>query len=1209
MYESIIAQANLDYNPYCDRPTMIVIKKKKLYKNSYPSKWANFKLFLQEQKSLESSIKLQKKNTIDQFASKCKEIYKKKIQIQLITKKNRQMFKTYNSSSKYSIDKDTYKINEQINKINVRDVLKELIDASKESFDDSKGLLDERRCLIIKDFLFEFRKNNDLMMRLIECANNEQCEILVPFLCHFFYENFYMESTEQEEMLYIIYLLLEKEIDSLYTPSVSTFLEQSFISNFLIEMGNRYEIKHYINIILTNLIMNIEETNITFNSMDILGNKSENIEDVYYDMTEDNDIYNNSFNYNRMETLSKHRNDSIINNFHINNKISVAQNTKNIKNSVFLTENNFTFKGGAISINDIKNNGNYASKIPLEKEINNNLFNGIDERFIREKLENEKDEIMKHFYVRQLRRLQASKNKDLFNGKLYYEKLKKEKKIYKKYVTEFNKGYKLIINFINKLLTNLENNTIVPYSIKVICKFIYQLLKKRFKNISEIQCNILICQYLFDKLIFPVLQNPDINDTGKDMIVSFNTRKSLSTIYDVFKKLVRGELFSINDRDYLVIFNTFIINNYHRLNKIINKIIHVKAPEKLEKLIDKFYENESFVLDKLKREKEEINYNYFKENPSDFMQHTSICFSIQDLSVFSHIVENNKERFEEFQDIMEELPDIVKELEKDKSKSNDYYMIIKDEYDEEVKELLNHEEKKITLEKIKSKEEIYRNIKNCIEYVISNVEIFPNWNWVRENWDTYKTFQFIHSYLTTYNLDSRNYLKNKKGTIPLSWYSLYIINNLKKLKNTTYCLNDFQNLYENLVSEVVIQLKKLRKLNNFLTVNMSTKFILIDHKIKVFNQELKNVKNTELNIKIVQFMENTKIKACLTTVDELYNLSKFISNFHDNFDLKSPNKFILVIRNKKSDCVHKSKLDNKIYLKEKQFIKKSHCKTINQFCIRLAEYHQYICNDIIAGIGQSTPIPQSQKNESHKIKYKQSSSKDVVDIYMSYVENEINESNIFKIYGEDKQQIETDKEKAFRVIWNYILKSLCIKIYENEINEKDKNFRKICQTLSWVKPENLNLDKDAYNSNLFKKVEYHIKKMDNLRTPGGMLNQLGSGVSFINYMFMFMKNEIAGDPDILLPFIIYGIINSKPKRMIFNIKFIKYFINQNQSKGDIGYSLTQAESAIRYIQKEINGKKLKMDEQEFQKRCDETINLKNLNKIKSINDDSEYDEE
>ena len=50
---------------------------------------------------------------------------------------------------------------------------------------------------------------------------------------------------------------------------------------------------------------------------------------------------------------------------------------------------------------------------------------------------------------------------------------------------------------------------------------------------------------------------------------------------------------------------------------------------------------------------------------------------------------------------MKELPEIVKELENDKSKSNDYYMIIKDEYDEEVKELLNHEEKIKTKERIK----------------------------------------------------------------------------------------------------------------------------------------------------------------------------------------------------------------------------------------------------------------------------------------------------------------------------------------------------------------------------------------------------------------------------------------------------------------------------------------------------------------------------
>ena len=56
---------------------------------------------------------------------------------------------------------------------------------------------------------------------------------------------------------------------------------------------------------------------------------------------------------------------------------------------------------------------------------------------------------------------------------------------------------------------------------------------------------------------------------------------------------------------------------------------------------------------------------------------------------------------------------------------------------------------------------------------------------------------------------------------------------------------------------------------------MSTKFILIDHKIKIFNQELENVQKTELSIKTVQFIENTKIKVCLTTVSE--SLQKYKS--------------------------------------------------------------------------------------------------------------------------------------------------------------------------------------------------------------------------------------------------------------------------------------------------------------------------------------------
>ena len=66
----------MNYDPM--RATLIVQKKKEIFNDYYKSKWANLKLFLQEQKSLESSVKLQKQKTIEQFSSKCQEIYKKK---------------------------------------------------------------------------------------------------------------------------------------------------------------------------------------------------------------------------------------------------------------------------------------------------------------------------------------------------------------------------------------------------------------------------------------------------------------------------------------------------------------------------------------------------------------------------------------------------------------------------------------------------------------------------------------------------------------------------------------------------------------------------------------------------------------------------------------------------------------------------------------------------------------------------------------------------------------------------------------------------------------------------------------------------------------------------------------------------------------------------------------------------------------------------
>ena len=310
---------------------------------------------------------------------------------------------------------------------------------------------------------------------------------------------------------------------------------------------------------------------------------------------------------------------------------------------------------------------------------------------------------------------------------------------------------------------------------------------------------MLVNRFLFDKLLLPVIQNPDINDTGKNMIITLNTRKNLYNVYKVLKKLIRGELFNVEHYTYMTVFNGFIMNNFGKLNKIMEKILQVNAPKKLMKLSEEFYNNESFNLDEITRDKESVNYDYFKENPHDFMHHKSICFSIKELKLFFDIVNNNKERFiqdESFYKIFEKLSNNMPTI---KSKPYEYCVIISDKYNSEVNELLFLKKPKIILGESKS-QKILTNIKYCINYLISNLGVFPNWVWATQDLDTINTFKYINSYLELY-YKNINIKKGSKGCIPLNWYSLYIINNLKYLVQK-YKDNDFLLLYEIIESEI-----------------------------------------------------------------------------------------------------------------------------------------------------------------------------------------------------------------------------------------------------------------------------------------------------------------------------------------------------------------------------------------------------------------------
>ena len=1113
------------------RPSVFNENKKNKYRNCYKSKWANLKFFLQDKASLEASVNLLKKKTVEQFSTKCNEIYKKKIEILLSTKRNRKI-----------ISQQIKGYDDFASKITVSD--------------DISGLPSEA----IPEFLFLFRENNHLMLKLIENIDSKQMDILIPFLCHFFYENFYMESTEQEEIIYIIYLLLEKEIDQLLTPSEQTFLDDSFLSKFLEEMGSRYEIKNYIDIVLNELISNLEESYSKFYSLEISKVPKNLKSDEYFEITPEDEL-KPKYEFKDPNSL----------NFYESKKYPKLENIITSQNDKMLYKN----LNRLVSTNILSKNIN-----SLIKNIHEDVGKSINEKILMDNFNREQNDVIKQFLLKQIKKIKKFDNPNLFDSYQLHENLKKKKKIARESLDLFNNGVKIITTFIDNLLSNLENDTIVPYSIKAICKFIYILMQKKFKTITKLELNNLVGRFLFDKLILPILKNPDRSDAGKNKMITLNTRKNLINIYLVFKNLVKGELFNVEQNIQLVIFNKFILNNYHRVNEIIEKMLDVRIPEKLKKLSDEFYLRDDFILDNSKRTEEEINYEYFKENPNDFMQHKSICFTTNQLNLFYDVVEENKDIFIKpgmpLEKIYETISNFMSLVE---NHPNHYYVIISDNYNAETKELLFHKEKALPLGKAKSQEEIIQNIHYCISYLIGNLEILPHWNWVIENHKTMDTFQYINQYLNSYE----GIYNFSLGSVPLNWYSLYIINNLNYIKPED-AINDYEPLYNDIEKQIIIQLKKLSKLNEFLTVNMTTKFLLIDKKINIFQEELDNVKNTFINIRALQFMQSKELIVSLASIEELNKLKIPIEGL-DSYGLKNlllQKETYVQSKNDRNSSKKKDKED--IQPKNFNFF----CNTITHFISRYTDYYKSIYEDIT-----SQSFFKNTQNQKEKIKEekgnKETKAKLVLDNYMEYLSIALDESKLFEpsplkkiisvddyeeeciINNNEEENVKKNnilseyKEKVKHSIYNYILKSLCIKLYNEPIIAEDAQFYKKCVSLSWFKPENMNIKNEIYDKSIFEQIIEHIKTIDNLRTPEEMFNEITFVLQLINSLYIFMLDNNNVDANDLLSILTYLIIKAQPKRMIFNLKIIEYFFNEKKKKGIEFYSVTIFQTSSNFI--------------------------------------------
>ena len=124
---------------------------------------------------------------------------------------------------------------------------------------------------------------------------NKEVLSIIDLFCHQFYDNILIPNPEQEELLILIYLLLEKEINSMNAASVASFLDDNYsiLGKFLKSYTKKQELKNYLSNTLGSLILSIEnepnslDLNITnIKNIIISENKGKNIFEICDDDNE-----------------------------------------------------------------------------------------------------------------------------------------------------------------------------------------------------------------------------------------------------------------------------------------------------------------------------------------------------------------------------------------------------------------------------------------------------------------------------------------------------------------------------------------------------------------------------------------------------------------------------------------------------------------------------------------------------------------------------------------------------------------------------------------------------------------------------------------------------------------------------------------------------------------------------------------------------------
>ena len=1006
---------------------------------------------------------------------------------------------------------------------------------------------------IIYKVIFLLRNNNDLLFNLIINCPKNSLEELADFLVNFFLNNTIDSSFNEEELIIIIYLMLEQKIlnEETEIEENNIFSKYNFIHYLFKYLTRKPDVRGFTYSILSNYIIQFEEYNDTIsidskalknNFMPRLRNKSINIKLTGVKDFNINNNINYSFSFPDDNSLQKTF--SYSSHFNDNSKRSIEDilndKIEEIEESINIDTNNIELD-------------------PLFNESNTTL------EYLKEKLsEYEKKgdndiitNAMKTFINNNIKKLNKT-NKEIFSNNEKITKLKRYIAINKENEDineKIQTNYKMITKCIDDIIESIKENIIsLPYIIKSINSILFILLNEKYKKEktenTEYYILMFLSNFLIGNIIIPLLSNPYFNGILTKGVLSKMAKENLEIISKIFNKIISGKLFSNQKDPEYTIFNKYIIDTLPKIFEIIDKINKQKNFKLSHSIRD--------LISNIGNPQRNINYNFFEENQENIQQQ-NICFSWVDLIIFIDLIKasNNLDKIEVYQKNKEIFDKFVE--------MKAYF------YDEYNGNNIDLERDFFIFDKINYSPYLKQQIHNLLQenfFFISDNE--------DENIFTFQKF-FVEILSFINKLTENNFGFAKKNDRELILNNHENIDELMKMnreirfkkylqifseeeKVDDLDIND-QITYEHQKKDdidfkSIILPNIIEKITNELAHNTDTttakRVAFYASYLQIHIDELDD-KYKEKNYSILIMDIIKKIESIIKTINFVI-INQFYMKVKDGAKLNMIIKSNFFQTKKMEKCICIKYLFDKLNLPCKLNITKDDSGKISKISYEKITQDIYGINSIQSFIDNFPNCRRLFKDEEDIIDIEENIELDsALNSYFQDLKNLLKNETIMERYS--KEEFDT----ILFELENYILYKLHRKLFPSKPTKKDTIFYNKCCRLNFLKPESLIKDKNAINEKLWEASIILINELDEKFTPFDKVEKFGKAFGILQNSLTFSsgKNDLGIDDTIAI--LIYVIIKAKPKNIFSNSKYCQLFLNPELAKRLYGILLSQIE--------------------------------------------------